>query len=71
MLFNQDHLGDVVFVELPDVGAEFLKGASFASVESVKATSDVYTPISGKVVEVNNGLSDSPGLVRNDRKIIF
>ncbi|XP_078437329.1 single hybrid motif superfamily protein [Wolffia australiana] len=59
----QEHLGDVVFVELPEVGAQVSKGASFGAVESVKATSDVYTPVSGKVVEVNQELLQSPGLI--------
>ncbi len=61
--FAQAALGDIVFVDLPDVGDEFEKGDSFGSVESVKAASDVYSPVSGKVVEVNNALSDEPGLV--------
>ncbi|ERN14947.1 hypothetical protein AMTRI_Chr02g256110 [Amborella trichopoda] len=59
----QDHLGDVVYVELPEVGATVTKGDSFGAVESVKATSDVNSPVSGKVVEVNGELSSSPGLV--------
>ncbi|PIN24795.1 Glycine cleavage system H protein (lipoate-binding) [Handroanthus impetiginosus] len=61
----QDHLGDVVYVELPDEGAEVKQGASFGAVESVKATSDINSPISGKVVEVNTKLNDSPGLVNS------
>lgn len=59
----QDHLGDVVYVELPEVGATVEQGKSFGAVESVKATSDVNSPVSGKVVEVNEELSGSPGLV--------
>ncbi|XP_068657437.1 glycine cleavage system H protein 2, mitochondrial-like [Aristolochia californica] len=59
----QDHLGDVVYVELPEVGASVTKGSSFGAVESVKATSDVNSPVSGKVIEVNEELSNSPGLV--------
>ncbi|KAH9315329.1 hypothetical protein KI387_023956, partial [Taxus chinensis] len=58
----QDHLGDV-FVELPDVGAAVSKGGTFGAVESVKATSDVFSPVSGEVVEVNAELNSSPGLV--------
>ncbi|XP_037497911.1 glycine cleavage system H protein 2, mitochondrial isoform X2 [Jatropha curcas] len=58
----QDHLGDVVYVELPEVGASVKQGDSFGAVESVKATSDVNSPISGKVVEVNEELNSSPGL---------
>ena len=59
----QDHLGDVVYVELPEVGATVNQGSGFGAVESVKATSDVYSPVSGNVVEVNEELSNSPGLV--------
>ncbi|KAF5935972.1 hypothetical protein HYC85_027101 [Camellia sinensis] len=59
----QDHLGDVVYVELPEVGTAVAKGSSFGAVESVKATSDIYSPVSGKVVEVNKELNNSPGLV--------
>ena len=59
----QDHLGDVVFVELPEVGASVSQGDSFGAVESVKASSDIYSPLSGKVVEVNEELNTSPGLV--------
>ena len=59
----QDHLGDVVYVELPELGATVNQGSGFGAVESVKATSDVYSPVSGNVVEVNEELSSSPGLV--------
>lgn len=59
----QDHLGEVVFVELPEAGKEVKQGSSFGAVESVKATSDVNSPISGEVVEVNTKLTESPGLV--------
>uniref|UniRef100_A0A1D1ZCH1 Glycine cleavage system H protein n=1 Tax=Anthurium amnicola TaxID=1678845 RepID=A0A1D1ZCH1_9ARAE len=59
----QDHLGDVVYVELPEVGAQVTQGNSFGTVESVKATSDVNSPVSGKVVEVNEELGESPGFV--------
>uniref|UniRef100_A0A7N0RJE1 Glycine cleavage system H protein n=1 Tax=Kalanchoe fedtschenkoi TaxID=63787 RepID=A0A7N0RJE1_KALFE len=59
----QDHLGDVVYVELPEVGAQVKQGESFGAVESVKATSDINSPVSGKVTEVNEELSSSPGLV--------
>ncbi|KAH0889498.1 hypothetical protein HID58_051927 [Brassica napus] len=59
----QDHLGDVVYVELPDLGRSVSQGESFGAVESVKATSDINSPVSGKVVEVNEVLSESPGLV--------
>ena len=59
----QDHLGDVVYVELPEVGANVTQGGSFGAVESVKATSDINSPVSGKVVEVNGELNSSPALV--------
>ncbi|KAL0925446.1 hypothetical protein M5K25_003778 [Dendrobium thyrsiflorum] len=59
----QDHLGDVVYVELPEVGATVSKGKNFGAVESVKATSDVYSPVSGEVIEVNTKLNESPGLI--------
>ncbi|MGB0663031.1 MAG: glycine cleavage system protein GcvH [Pontibacterium sp.] len=62
----QDLLGDVVFVELPDVDAEVAVGDETGVVESVKAASDIYAPISGVVVEVNEGLEDAPEMVNND-----
>ncbi|KAL8101365.1 glycine cleavage system H protein 2, mitochondrial-like [Apium graveolens] len=61
----QDHLGDVVYVELPEVGTDVTQGNSFGAVESVKATSDINSPVSGKVVEVNEELNDSPALVNS------
>ncbi|KAJ6764541.1 GLYCINE CLEAVAGE SYSTEM H PROTEIN [Salix koriyanagi] len=61
----QDHLGDVVYVELPEVGAAVNQGSGFGAVESVKATSDIYSPVSGDVVEVNKELNNSPGLVNS------
>ncbi|XP_015960222.1 glycine cleavage system H protein 2, mitochondrial [Arachis duranensis] len=61
----QDHLGDVVYVELPEVGKDVTQGESFGAVESVKATSDINSPVSGKVVEVNEELNSSPGLVNS------
>jgi glycine cleavage system H protein len=61
--FAQAALGDIVFVDLPDVGDTFSKGDAFGSVESVKAASDVYAPVSGKIIEVNSTLSEEPGLV--------
>ena len=61
--FAQDALGDVVFVELPDEGTELEAGKSFGVVESVKAVSDIYAPVSGEVVEVNEELPDTPELV--------
>ena len=59
----QSELGEVVFVELPAVGDEFVSGDEAAVVESVKAASEVYTPISGEVIEVNDALEESPELV--------
>jgi glycine cleavage system H protein len=61
--YAQDQLGDVVYVELPAPGKSFAKGAPFGSVESVKAVSELYMPISGKVVEINTALENSPELV--------
>ena len=62
----QDELGDVVFVELPDEGATFAAGESFGTVESVKAVSDLYTPVGGDVVEVNSSLEDAPEKINDD-----
>lgn len=64
--FAQSELGDVVYVELPEVGSEVKKGETFGVVESVKAASDVYAPVSGEVVEVNNVLSDDPAKVNSE-----
>jgi glycine cleavage system H protein len=61
--FAQEKLGDLVFVELPSVGAKLDKGAVAATVESVKAASDVYAPIAGEVTAVNDRLAEQPGLV--------
>ena len=61
--YAQEQLGDVVYVELPAVGADFAKGDEAAVVESVKAASEVYAPVSGSVVETNPALSDNPALV--------
>ena len=64
--FAQDKLGDLVFVELPSVGTKLKKGAAAATVESVKAASDVYAPVSGEVTEVNGDLTGQPALVNED-----
>jgi len=64
--FAQGQLGDIVFVELPVEGATFEKGDDAAVVESVKAASDVYAPVSGEVVEVNGELEGEPALVNSD-----
>jgi glycine cleavage system H protein len=61
--FAQEQLGDLVFVELPSVGAKFASGAAAAVVESVKAASEVYAPVGGEVVAVNDKLATEPGLV--------
>ncbi|MET4700614.1 glycine cleavage system H protein [Constrictibacter sp. MBR-5] len=61
--YAQSQLGDVVYVELPDVGKELAQKDEAAVVESVKAASDVYAPVSGEVVEVNEALADTPGTV--------
>lgn len=63
--FAQDQLGDVVFVELPEVGDTLEAGATLGVVESVKAVSDVYAPVSGEVVEINEGLVDEPETLNN------
>jgi len=63
--FAQDELGEIVFVELPEVGQELQKGETLCVVESTKAASDVYCPVSGKVIEVNSTLSESPDLVNS------
>jgi glycine cleavage system H protein len=55
-----EQLGDIVFLELPEVGREFKKGDTFAAVESVKAASEIYLPISGKILEVNTAAADAP-----------
>jgi glycine cleavage system H protein len=64
--YAQDSLGEVVFFEPPDVGTEVSKDATYAEVESVKAVSDVYAPLSGEVTEVNEGLGDSPERINED-----
>ncbi len=62
----QEQLGDVVYVELPEEGAEFAEGDQAATVESVKAASEIYAPVAGEVVEVNGALNDDPSLVNSD-----
>ena len=62
----QDELGDVVFVELPEVGATFDAGEAFGAVESVKAVSDLYAPVGGEVLEVNGALEDAPEKINED-----
>ena len=62
----QDQLGDIVFVEMPEVGAKLQVNGSFGTVESVKAVSDIYAPISGDVIEVNEALIDKPEILNSD-----
>ena len=62
----QEQLGDVVYVELPEEGAEFAEGAQVATIESVKAASEIYAPVAGEVVESNGALNDKPELVNSD-----
>ena len=61
-----EQLGDIVFVELPDIDSEFSKGEVFATIESVKAASEIYMPISGKVVEINEEIVNSPELLNDE-----
>jgi glycine cleavage system H protein len=64
--YAQDQLSDVVYVELPEVGETFEQGDLFATVESVKAASDVYLPVAGEILAINEELEDSPELVNQD-----
>jgi len=64
--YAQQQLGDVVYIELPEVGAKLKQGQSFGTIESVKAVSELYSPVSGEVVEVNTALKDKPETVNAD-----
>jgi glycine cleavage system H protein len=64
--YAQGELGDVVFVELPSVGDSYEKMATFGTIEAVKAVSDLFSPATGEIVEVNEGLDDDPSLVNSD-----
>lgn len=64
--YASNELGDIVFVELPEVGTEFKSGEKFGVIESVKSVSDLYSPIDGKVVEINNDLADHPEFVNEE-----
>ncbi len=64
--YAQQQLGDVVYMELPEVGAKLKQGQSFGTIESVKAVSELYSPVSGEVVEVNTALKDKPDAVNKD-----
>ncbi len=61
-----EQLGDIVFLELPEVGVSYSKGDSFAAVESVKAASEIYMPVSGKILEVNTKMVETPELLNED-----
>jgi len=62
----QDHLGDIVYVDLPEVGKSLKKGEVFCTIESVKAASDIYAPVSGKIIEINEELDSSPEKINDD-----
>jgi glycine cleavage system H protein len=64
--FAQEQLGDITFVDLPAIGAQVTQGSEFGSIESVKAASELYCPVTGEVVEVNTALEASPELVNQD-----
>jgi glycine cleavage system H protein len=64
--YAQDQLGDIVFVELPEIGDAFEKGEEFGTLESVKAVSEIYMPIAGKIVAVNEALSEEPELINQE-----
>ena len=64
--YAQQQLGDVVYIELPDVGAKLKQGQSFGTIESVKAVSELYAPLAGEVVEVNTALKDKPEAINKD-----
>ena len=64
--YAQQQLGDVVYIELPDRGAKLKQGQSFGTIESVKAVSELYSPVSGEVVDVNKGAVAEPGIVNDD-----
>lgn len=64
--YAQHALGDIVYVDMPEVGDEVTRGEEFGAVESVKAASDLISPVSGEVVEINEALEDEPGLVNQD-----
>lgn len=64
--YAQKELGDIVFVELPEVGDKVEKGKPFANVESVKAVSEIFSPVNGEVVEINEEILDNPALINDD-----
>jgi glycine cleavage system H protein len=64
--YAQQQLGDVVYVELPEIGTKLKQGQSFGTIESVKAVSELYSPVTGEIVEVNTGLKDKPETINKD-----
>ena len=64
--YAQDQLGDIVFVELPEIGATFERGEEFGTLESVKAVSEIYMPVSGEIIAINEALEDAPELVNEE-----
>jgi glycine cleavage system H protein len=64
--YAQDQLGDIVYVELPEAGNEINKGEMLCTIESVKAASDIYSPVTGEITEVNEDLEDSPEIINED-----
>lgn len=64
--YAQEQLGDIVFVDLPEIGAELAQGDEAAVIESVKAASDIYAPVSGEVAEINDALEDEPAVINQD-----
>lgn len=64
--YAQSELGDIVYVELPEVGAQIKQGDSFGTIEAVKAVSDLYAPLTGEVIEVNESLNDAPEKINQD-----
>ena len=64
--YAQEHLGDIVFITLPEIGSSLTAGKCFTDVESVKAVSEIFSPVSGKVVAVNEALNDNPELINSD-----
>lgn len=64
--YAQDTLGDIVFLELPPVGTDVETNVPFATIESVKSVSDVYSPVTGKIVEVNEAITDAPEIINQD-----
>jgi len=61
-----EQLGDIVFIELPEIGSEFVKNEAFATVESVKAASEIYMPVSGKITEINEAIVNNPELLNDE-----